>query len=56
MAFMATKGGKKRVRAIVVIRSKSGTRAGRAKELSRFKKEVRSLAKRYRGSVKALSK
>lgn len=56
MAFSKTRGGKKKVRAIVVIRSKGGTPKARKAELKRFKNEVRKLAKRYGGSVRSISR
>lgn len=56
MAFVATKGGKKRVRAILVIRSSENTRAARKKELTNFKGGVKRIAKLFHGNVKSLTK
>jgi len=50
--FVAHQGGTKRHRTTVVIQSSSSTKLGRRTELARFKRELRKLAKKYRGTVK----
>ena len=52
MTFVNTAGGKKRHRASFEIRSKSKTKAGRRKELAKFRGELKKLAKKYAGKVK----
>jgi hypothetical protein len=51
MAFVSEQGGKKRVKAVIEIKSKGATKDKRRQELARFKKGLRALAKRYLGKV-----
>jgi hypothetical protein len=51
MAFVATKGGKKKVQARFEIRSRGASKASRAKELARFKRGLKALAKKHKGKV-----
>ncbi len=51
MAFVDTKGGKKKIQARFEIRSKGASKPSRAKELARFKRGLKALAKKYKGKV-----
>ena len=47
MAFVRTEGGKKKIQARFVIRSKGKTKAKRKKELSGFKAGLKALKNKY---------